>query len=64
MEDPLVIKKRIAEVHIFPFHPNTSSMRKFIPNKLDADFGPVLGTTLQNMMPYIHSYAEKKPSIV
>jgi hypothetical protein len=54
VEDPVAIKTKAAKVRrisllIYP----TSSMRKIYPKKHDAESGPVLGTTLQQMMSII-----------
>jgi hypothetical protein len=54
VEDPVAIKAKAAKV--FPTYLPlvlNSSMRKIYPKKHDAESGPVLGTTLQQMMSII-----------
>ena len=51
VDDPVAVKAKAEKVRSpYPYLSNLSSMRKIYPKNLDAESGPVLGTTLQKMM--------------
>jgi hypothetical protein len=65
VEDPVATKAKAAKVRpiLLPICAH-SSMRKIYPKKHDAESGPVLGTTLQQMMSIIFIVTLRRNQII